>query len=182
MPSGSDSARPPHDLERGAHEKRGCGAVISCQHHVGDDARDRHPAWPGQRPSPLVRRAARRADPRPRRGRGSDGARPRGRDGGGSRCGVRASCSSSSPTASPGAVLRLRHASSTRPGPRLSTTLRAGELRGLPLVVGGRSLGARVACRTVEPPVRSVSCASPSRCFHHAAKLRPRAAYPSWTP
>ena len=26
----------------------------------------------------------------------------------------------------------------------------AGELRGLPLVVGGRSLGARVACRTVE--------------------------------
>jgi uncharacterized protein len=28
--------------------------------------------------------------------------------------------------------------------------LRDGELRGLPLVVGGRSLGARVACRTVE--------------------------------
>jgi uncharacterized protein len=28
--------------------------------------------------------------------------------------------------------------------------LRTGELRGLPLVVGGRSLGARVACRTVE--------------------------------
>jgi predicted alpha/beta-hydrolase family hydrolase len=28
--------------------------------------------------------------------------------------------------------------------------LRAHELRGLPLVVGGRSLGARVACRTVE--------------------------------
>jgi uncharacterized protein len=28
--------------------------------------------------------------------------------------------------------------------------LRAGELRGSPLVVGGRSLGARVACRTVE--------------------------------
>jgi uncharacterized protein len=28
--------------------------------------------------------------------------------------------------------------------------LRAGELHGLPLVVGGRSLGARVACRTVE--------------------------------
>ena len=27
--------------------------------------------------------------------------------------------------------------------------LRAGELEGLPLVVGGRSLGARVACRTV---------------------------------
>jgi len=28
--------------------------------------------------------------------------------------------------------------------------LRAGELSGLPLVVGGRSLGARVACRTVD--------------------------------
>jgi predicted alpha/beta-hydrolase family hydrolase len=28
--------------------------------------------------------------------------------------------------------------------------LRANELTGLPLVVGGRSLGARVACRTVE--------------------------------
>jgi predicted alpha/beta-hydrolase family hydrolase len=28
--------------------------------------------------------------------------------------------------------------------------LREGELQGLPLVVGGRSLGARVACRTVE--------------------------------
>ena len=28
--------------------------------------------------------------------------------------------------------------------------LRAGELHGLPLVVGGRSMGARVACRTVE--------------------------------
>jgi hypothetical protein len=28
--------------------------------------------------------------------------------------------------------------------------LRAGELAGLPLIVGGRSLGARVACRTVE--------------------------------
>jgi uncharacterized protein len=29
-------------------------------------------------------------------------------------------------------------------------SLRAGELAGLPLVVGGRSLGARVACRTVD--------------------------------
>jgi predicted alpha/beta-hydrolase family hydrolase len=28
--------------------------------------------------------------------------------------------------------------------------LRTGELRGLPLIVGGRSSGARVACRTVE--------------------------------
>ena len=56
--------------------------------------------------------------------------------------------------------------------------LRAGELRGLPLVVGGRSLGARVACRTAEatgavgvlclayplqPPRRSGSAAPASR-------------------
>jgi uncharacterized protein len=54
----------------------------------------------------------------------------------------------------------------------------ADELRGLPLVVGGRSLGARVACRTaqatgavwvlclafpLQPPRRSGSAASPSR-------------------
>jgi predicted alpha/beta-hydrolase family hydrolase len=56
--------------------------------------------------------------------------------------------------------------------------LRAGPLRGLALVVGGRSLGARVACRTAEatgavavlclafplqPPGRSGSSAPPSR-------------------
>ena len=56
--------------------------------------------------------------------------------------------------------------------------LRERELRGLPLVVGGRSLGARVACRTAEaagavavlclafplqPPRRSGRPASPSR-------------------
>jgi len=56
--------------------------------------------------------------------------------------------------------------------------LLAGELRGLPLVVGGRSLGARVACRTAEatgavgvlclafplqPPQRSGAAARPSR-------------------
>jgi predicted alpha/beta-hydrolase family hydrolase len=35
----------------------------------------------------------------------------------------------------------------------------AGELRGLPLVVGGRSLGARVACRTAESSgARGVIC------------------------
>ena len=56
--------------------------------------------------------------------------------------------------------------------------LNRGELRGLPLVVGGRSAGARVACRTVEataavgvlclafplqPPPRAGSTATPSR-------------------
>ena len=56
--------------------------------------------------------------------------------------------------------------------------LLAGELRGLPLVVGGRSLGARVACRTAEatgavavlclafplqPPRRSGAAAAQSR-------------------
>jgi predicted alpha/beta-hydrolase family hydrolase len=54
----------------------------------------------------------------------------------------------------------------------------AGELRGLPLVVGGRSLGARVACRTAaatgavgvlclafpfQPPRRSGAAPAPSR-------------------
>ena len=56
--------------------------------------------------------------------------------------------------------------------------LLAGELRGLPLVVGGRSLGARVACRSAEstaamavlclafplqPPRRSGGAVAPSR-------------------
>jgi hypothetical protein len=56
--------------------------------------------------------------------------------------------------------------------------LLAGELRGLPLVVGGRSSGARVACRTagatgavgvlclafpLQPPHRSGTTAKPSR-------------------
>jgi uncharacterized protein len=56
--------------------------------------------------------------------------------------------------------------------------LRAGELAGLPLVTGGRSAGARVACRTagetdavavlclafpLQPPARSGKAASPSR-------------------
>ena len=56
--------------------------------------------------------------------------------------------------------------------------LNAGELSGLPLVVGGRSLGARVACRTaaatgavgvlclafpLQPPRRAAGAASPSR-------------------
>jgi uncharacterized protein len=56
--------------------------------------------------------------------------------------------------------------------------LRDGELAGLPLVVGGRSLGARVACRTVgetgaiavlclafplQPPARKSGSTSPSR-------------------
>jgi uncharacterized protein len=56
--------------------------------------------------------------------------------------------------------------------------LREGELRGLPLLVGGRSLGARVACRTagvtdavavlclaypLRPPHRSGSAPRPSR-------------------
>jgi hypothetical protein len=56
--------------------------------------------------------------------------------------------------------------------------LREGELRGLPLIVGGRSLGARVACRhaqaagavavlclafPLQPPRRSGAAASPSR-------------------
>ena len=56
--------------------------------------------------------------------------------------------------------------------------LRAGELRGLPLIVGGRSSGARVACRTaaatgavgvlclafpLQPPRRSGAPPAPNR-------------------
>ena len=37
-----------------------------------------------------------------------------------------------------------------RRGSRWSSTCARSELRGLPLVVGGRSLGARVACRTAQ--------------------------------
>jgi uncharacterized protein len=63
--------------------------------------------------------------------------------------------------------------------------LLAGELRGLALVVGGRSLGARVACRTAEatgavgvlclafplqPPRRSGASATPSR-LHELDKV-----------
>ena len=79
-----------------------------------------------------------------------DGAGPRR---GHQRCargGRERRCSSNSPTVSPGGALRLRHASSTLPGRRSSTSCCAGELRGLPLIVGGRSSGARVACRTAE--------------------------------
>jgi len=74
---------------------------------------------------------------------------------------------------------------SPAPAPQLDTAwvavvdhLRAGELGGLPLVVGGRSSGARVACRTagetgavgvlclafpLQPPQRRSGTPSPSR-------------------
>jgi hypothetical protein len=50
-----------------------------------------------------------------------------------------------------------------------------GELRGVPLIAGGRSSGARVACRTAgETWYKSVECsASPSRCSRRAC-ARPR--------
>ena len=54
--------------------------------------------------------------------------------------------------------------------------LLAGELRGLPLVVGGRSLGARVACRTRGVDGRRRRCsASLSRCSRRAGPARPSA-------
>jgi predicted alpha/beta-hydrolase family hydrolase len=66
--------------------------------------------------------------------------------------------------------------------------LRVGELRGLPLIVGGRSSGARVACRTAEatgavgvlclafplqPPRRSGAAPAPSRLSELAAVIVP---------
>jgi uncharacterized protein len=52
--------------------------------------------------------------------------------------------------------------------------LRAGELAGLPLIVGGRSLGARVACRTVE-----ASGAVAVLCLAFPLEPPPRAAKPA---
>jgi predicted alpha/beta-hydrolase family hydrolase len=66
--------------------------------------------------------------------------------------------------------------------------LRAGELRGLPLIVGGRSSGARVACRTAEatgavgvlclafplqPPRRSEAAPAPNRLSELDAVIVP---------
>ena len=66
--------------------------------------------------------------------------------------------------------------------------LRVGELRGLPLIVGGRSSGARVACRTAEatgavgvlclafplqPPRRSGAAPAPSRLSELDAVIVP---------
>jgi uncharacterized protein len=51
--------------------------------------------------------------------------------------------------------------------------LRTGELRGLPLVVGGRSIGARVACRTAE-----VSGAVAVLCLAFPLQPPPRAGKP----
>ena len=60
--------------------------------------------------------------------------------------------------------------------------LRADELSGLRLVVGGRSLGARVACRTARlRPARSASSASPSLSCRPVARRPSRAGSPSST-
>ena len=88
-----------------------------------------------------------------------------------------ASRSSSSPTASPaGARRAARHLDAAWIA--VAEHLRAGDLRGLPLVAGGRSSGARVACRTaaetgaagvlclafpLRPPQRKSGTQAPSR-------------------
>ena len=59
-----------------------------------------------------------------------------------------ASRSSSSPTASPAAARPRPPTSSTPRGPRSSSSCARRPLEGLPLLTGGRSSGARVACRT----------------------------------
>jgi uncharacterized protein len=55
-----------------------------------------------------------------------------------------------------------------------------GELRGLPLIVGGRSLGARVACRTAEATgaVAVVCLAFPLRPPRRAAGAEPQSRLP----
>ena len=54
----------------------------------------------------------------------------------------------SSPTASPAAARRRRRAQLDAAWTAVVEQLLAGELSGLPLIAGGRSAGARVACRT----------------------------------
>ena len=61
--------------------------------------------------------------------------------------------------------------SSTRPGPRWSPSSRNGELEGLPLITGGRSAGARVACRTARRPPAPPPC-SASRSRPSARQAR----------
>jgi predicted alpha/beta-hydrolase family hydrolase len=148
-----------------------------CQHHLRDDARSGHPVRSGERPPEHGGRAEGRAGPRSWSRWRSNFARSRG--GGGRRALGRSKC-----RARRAALPRLRatRARSSAParcrldgGGRPSA---AGELRGLALVVGGRSLGARVACRTAEatgavgvlclafplqPPRRSGGSATPSR-------------------
>ena len=91
-------------------------------------------------------RAARRA--RPRRGRRGRRARPRRRDRRARSPPGVPSRSSSSPTASRGGARRRRRPSSTPRGSRSSRPCGAEPLAGLGVVCGGRSSGARVACRT----------------------------------
>lgn len=54
--------------------------------------------------------------------------------------------------------------------------LRAGELRGLPLVVGGRSAGARVACRTAEQAEAIAVLCLAFRCTLQGAEMTRRKA------
>ena len=68
---------------------------------------------------------------------------PRSRSGSASRW-------SSSPTASRAGAPRAARTSSMRPGSRWSSTCGRARSADLPLVAGGRSSGARVACRTAE--------------------------------
>lgn len=51
--------------------------------------------------------------------------------------------------------------------------LRAGELDGLPLLAGGRSSGARVACRTAAATGATGVSVSRFRCGRRAARTRP---------
>ena len=113
----------------------------ACPPRRGDAAR------PGARPSARGRGAERRAHPRSRRRRRRDRARPGRGDGRGARRGFSVALVEQ--------PYRVAGRRSPAPAHQLDAAwtavvehLRGGELRGLPLVAGGRSSGARVACRT----------------------------------
>jgi uncharacterized protein len=75
----------------------------------------------------------------------------------------------SSPTTWPGVVALLRHGSSDSAWTAIVADLCGDVLEGLPLIVGGRSLGARVACRTARITGALGCYVSRSRCSRHAA-------------
>ena len=107
-------------------------------------------------------RRAGRARARARSGRRGGGARHRRRHRGGQGEESR-SFWSSSPTSWP-AGGRPPPAQLDAAWTAVLDHLREGDLAGLPLIVGGRSLGARVACRTAAATGRPPCSASPFRC------------------
>ena len=99
--------------------------------------------------------------------------RPDGGHRGGARRPTSRSPWSSSPTAWPASARARRRSGSTRPGSRWSTSCAAASCAVCRSITGGRSAGARVACRTAGRPAPLGSSASPSRCSRRPASRAP---------